>query len=69
VPAVITAWLKRTGAASKLNYKVCSRTPSCPLSFYGVGYREGLGIDGEASSGWGCGLGRVESRQAGPVLL
>lgn len=30
MPAVITAWLKRTGAASKPNYKVCSRTPSCP---------------------------------------
>lgn len=33
VPAVITAWRKRTGAASKPNYKVCSRTPSCPAPF------------------------------------
>ena len=33
VPAVITAWLKRTGAAPKPNYKVCSRTPSCPAPF------------------------------------
>lgn len=33
VPAVITAWLKRTGAAPKPNYKVCCRTPSCPAPF------------------------------------
>lgn len=33
MPAVITAWRKRTGAASKPNYKVCSRTPSCPAPF------------------------------------
>lgn len=33
MPAIITTWLKHTGADSKPNYKVCSRTPSCPVPF------------------------------------
>lgn len=57
VPAIITAWLKRTGAASKPNYKVCSRTPSCPVPFL-WGWLEG-----------GTGEFTEKPVQAGTVVL
>lgn len=57
MPAIITAWLKRTGAASKPNYKVCSRTPSCPVPFL-WGWLEG-----------GTGEFTEKPVQAGTVVL
>lgn len=61
VPAVITAWLKRTGAASKPNYKVCSRTPSCPAPFL-WGLLEG-GMESLGRSQPGLGLRFQHSRE------